>query len=63
MAIKVQGNTVIDDSRNIEAASLSINGITVTATPAELNYLDGATKNIQDQINSIGFKSYFKGQI
>jgi len=58
MAIKIQGTTVIDDSRNIEnigianLTSLSIGGNAVTVTAEELNHLDGATSNIQIQLDS-----------
>lgn len=59
MAIKVQGTTVIDDSRNIEnigsanLTSLSIGGTAVTATATELNYVDGVTGPIQPQLDNI----------
>jgi len=58
MAIKIQGTTVIDDSRNIEnigsanLTSLSIGGNTVTVDAEELNYLDGVTNNVQTQLDS-----------
>jgi len=57
MAIKVQGTTVIDDSRNIEnigsanLTSLSIGGTAVTATATELNYVDGVTSPLQTQLD------------
>jgi len=59
MAIKVQGTTVIDDSRNIEnigsanLTSLSIGGTAVTASATELNYVDGVTSPLQTQLDSI----------
>ena len=35
-----------------EIDSLSINGIVITATAAEINYLDGVTSNIQTQLDA-----------
>jgi hypothetical protein len=56
--LSINGTTVIDDNRNIEnignanLTSLSIGGNAVTVTAEELNHLDGATSNIQIQLDS-----------
>ena len=76
MAIKIAGTTVIDDNRKADVVDITLGGTLVTATSAELNtldgitsttaelnYTDGVTSPIQTQINSINFKSYFKGQL
>ena len=63
MAIKVQGTTVIDDSRNItnivsaNVTSLSIGGSEITVSAAELNTLAGANTSVtfQEQINNFDF--------
>ena len=34
--------------------NLGIDGTTITPTPTEINYLEGVTSNIQDQINAAG---------
>ena len=44
----------IDVTGTAEMDTLSIGGVAVTATPAELNYTDGVTSNIQTQLNSKG---------
>ena len=46
------GGTVIEIGTN--PSTLSINGTAITATAAELNYVDGVTSNIQAQIDALG---------
>jgi hypothetical protein len=41
-------------------STLTINGTDVTATAAELNFVDGVTSNIQTQLNSAGTMSSFQ---
>lgn len=63
MAIKIDGTTVIDNSRNISnivsanVVSLSIGGTEVTASAAELNTLVGANTSttIQAQLDALDF--------
>ena len=37
------------------ALNLNLEGTAITATPTEINYLDGVTSSIQTQLNSIGY--------
>ena len=46
-------STGIDVTGTAEMDTLSIGGTAVTATAAELNYVDGVTSNIQTQIDNI----------
>jgi len=40
-----------------DLSTLTINGTDVTATAAELNYMDGVTSNVQTQLDSVAFPS------
>jgi len=59
MAIKIQGTTVIDDSRNATALtelsfdSITLNGTTVVANADELNRLQGVTNPIDSQLGAL----------
>jgi len=63
MAIKIQGTTVIDDSRNATSLSdLSFNSLTLSGTPItssaqELNHLSGTTSDVQTQIDALAKES------
>lgn len=43
----------LDVNGQINATTLSIGGTAITATAAELNYVDGVTSNIQTQLDSV----------
>ena len=45
-------STGVDVTGTVEMDTLSIGGTAVTATAAELNYVDGVTSNIQTQLNA-----------
>lgn len=45
--------TKLDVNGTVNATTLSIGGTVITATAAELNYVDGVTSNIQAQINAL----------
>ena len=45
-------STGIDVTGTADMDTLSIGGTAVTATAAELNYIDGVTSNIQTQIDA-----------
>ena len=45
--------TALDVNGTANATTLSIGGTAITATAAELNYVDGVTSNIQAQINAL----------
>ncbi len=49
-SLDVSGNADIDGT--LETDALSIDGTTITATAAELNYVDGVTSAIQTQIDT-----------
>ena len=49
-SLDISGDVDVDGT--LETDALSINGTTVTATGAELNYCDGVTSNIQTQLNN-----------
>lgn len=44
--------SVIDESDSVDTGTLKIDGTEVTATAAELNYVDGVTSNIQTQLDN-----------
>lgn len=46
-------STTLDVNGTVNATTLSIGGTAITATAAELNYVDGVTSNIQAQINAL----------
>lgn len=48
--------TALDVNGTANATTLSIGGTAITATAAELNYVDGVTSNIQTQLDSKGPK-------
>ena len=48
--LDISGNVDVDGT--LETDALSLNGVTVTSTAAELNYVDGVTSNIQTQLNT-----------
>jgi len=47
------GAAVVDITGSLDLGSLILNGTTVTATAAELNYVDGVTSAIQTQLDDI----------
>lgn len=48
--LDISGNVDVDGT--LETDALSLNGVTVTSTAAELNYVDGVTSNIQTQLDT-----------
>ena len=48
--LDISGNVDVDGT--LETDALSLNGVTVTSTAAELNYVDGVTSNIQTQLDA-----------
>jgi len=48
--LDISGNVDVDGT--LETDALSLNGVTVTSTAAELNYVDGVTSNVQTQLNT-----------
>ena len=49
-SLDISGDVDVDGT--LETDALSINGTTITATGAELNYVDGVSSNIQTQLNA-----------
>ena len=55
-SLDISGDVDVDGT--LETDALSINGTTISATGAELNYCDGVTSNIQTQVDAKATKGF-----